>query len=78
MKSGDRVTITFGDRTVPGEVVLVTKTGMAGALSFEAILFPRQGENGYAGMMPVMAHDDGSYTDLMYGEPVTIVPGSAA
>jgi hypothetical protein len=64
-RTGDLVTITFEDRTVPGEVKFASKNGVSLMLSFEAIL------GGYVGMMPVLwQHSE--FRDLLKGERVTI------
>lgn len=67
LKTGDHVLIGYADRwSVPGIVKLASPNGKSLMLQFEALL------GGYAGLMPVLQRDDGSYRDLLMGKPVHI------
>lgn len=65
-QKGDRVVITYGDRTVDGEVTLASPNSVSLMLSFEALL------GGHAGMMPVLLDDDGVYKSLIEWKPVIL------
>jgi hypothetical protein len=67
MKTGAAVRITHAGRTVRGAVKLASPNGRSLMLEFDALL------GGYAGMMPVLQGDDGTYRDLVKGEPVDVV-----
>jgi hypothetical protein len=62
---GEAVQATFQGKTVPAEVVLVSKTGLPAALCFDAML------GGYVGCMPLIERDDALY-DLFCDELVII------
>ena len=64
--TGDKVSITFHDRTVQGEVKLASGNGRSIFLAFEAIL------GGYVGQMPVFRDEDGRYRDLLTQNEVTL------
>jgi hypothetical protein len=66
MKTGDKVTIKYEEQTVLGTVKLASPNSKSLMLEFEEILF------GFAGMMPVMLHEDGIYRDLFLGNVVEL------
>lgn len=70
-RTGERVRITTGGRTVDGTVILASPNGRSLALGFEALLSPMGGLGGYAGMMPVM-WNEGAFRDLIQGAPVAL------
>jgi hypothetical protein len=65
-KTGERVRVTCDGRTVDGCVMLASPNGRSLMLSFEALLA------GHIGMMPVLQHDDGSFSALVHGAAVCI------
>jgi hypothetical protein len=72
-KTGDKLVLTHGERTVAATVKLASPCGRSLMLAFEALL------GGYAGMMPVLRHTDGEYRDLITTSVVTLAPfGSPA
>ena len=70
-KTGDKVEITFGERTVDGEILLASENSKSLMLGFEAILGPGPGLGGYVGMMPVMWVEN-EYRDLKLNQRVGI------
>jgi hypothetical protein len=66
MKTGDPVSIRFGDRTVEGTILLASDNGKSLMLGFEAML------GGHLGMMPVLRDEAGVYRSIITGEPVAV------
>ena len=67
-RQGDNVQITYEGRTVDGVVFLASENSRSLILSFQAML------GGYVSSMPVLADEDGTYADLITGQPVEIRP----
>lgn len=68
MKNGDAIVITCGDRTVVGEIIMISENQVSALIKFETVL------GKHAGMMPVMRHDkDRSvYRSIIDGTEITI------
>jgi len=67
-RQGDRVTITIGSDSAPGEVILASGNGKSLMLEFEAIL------HGHVGTMPVLQERDGCFRSVVTGETVELTP----
>jgi hypothetical protein len=67
-RQGDRVTITIGSDSAPGEVILASGNGKSLMLEFEAIL------HGHVRTMPVLQERDGSFCSVVTGEVVELTP----
>lgn len=63
---GDAVLIECDGLSVPGEVVFASPNGVSLMVRFDAIL------DGHVGQMPVLMNEDGSYTAIMTGTPVSL------
>ena len=70
-RQGDRVTITIGSDSAPGEVILASGNGASLMLQFEAIL------HGHVGMMPVL-QEDGGFHSIVTGEVVELTEGQGS
>lgn len=62
---GEPVRITYGGKTVSGEILLASGCGLSLTLLLDEYL------NDYVDLMPVLWIDD-RYVDLLRAEPVTI------
>ena len=71
---GQFVRITYGNQTTEGKVLIVSPNQRSLMLCFDGALIPSHGEGLYAGAMPVLMDDDGTYRDLLNGEPVLLQP----
>lgn len=65
-KIGERVRITYKEKTLDGEIFLACSSGLSVTLTFNGFL------ESYAGLMPTLWVDD-QYIDLLHGQPVQIV-----
>ena len=65
-QKGEAVEITCEDRTVEGQIMLISPNQVAAMIAFEAIL------GGHVGRMPVMKHSDGVYRSIIDGTEVRI------
>lgn len=72
-RTDEAVRITCGGRVVRGSVMLGSANGKSLMLAFEAVLQPKPGAGGYAGMMPVLWCDETNrFEDLLCRELVYI------
>lgn len=65
-RTGDRVVLTLGQRTVDATVLLASENGRSLMLGFEAIV------EGCVGMMPVFDDGSGTFHNIMTGTPVQL------
>lgn len=71
-KRGDRVSITYLNRTVTGRVEIASENGEALMLAFEALL------GGFAGHMPVSWYEETSeFRDIIMGATVELAEGDS-
>jgi hypothetical protein len=71
MKRGDKVLITFYGQVKQGRILLASENQRSLALAFDGAF--RDGEGGmYVAMMGVLKDDDGTYRDLIGGQPVEV------
>jgi hypothetical protein len=68
VKRGDKIELTYDDRTVEAVVTMASDNGRSLVVEFEALLIP------YIGTMPLLQQEDGSFVDLMVGRPVVVKP----
>jgi hypothetical protein len=72
--SGQLVLITYGSRTLEGEIAIASPNQRSLMLRFDGALIPSHGEGMFLGWMPVLRDEAGVYRDLMNNEPVQVVP----
>lgn len=66
LKIGDRISIQYNGRTVPGEVTLASKNGLSLMIEFDAML------GGHVGTMPVTMKSVTEGFSIIDGTLVTI------
>lgn len=67
---GDDLMLTYRDRSVQASVILASPNGRSLLLAFDDLL------GNHAGVMPVLADDDGEFWSVVSGEPVLLADES--
>lgn len=71
-KRGDRVAITYLNRTVTGRIEVASESGTTLMVAFEALL------GAFAGHMPVAWNESaGEFRDIILGAPVMLAEGDS-
>lgn len=73
MKTGDRVLVTYADRTVEATILLASQNGKSLMVAWEDGML-----GGHCGTMAVLQDERGQYRSLFEGRPVTISEGAAS
>jgi hypothetical protein len=73
MKTGDFVQVTYCGQRMRCKLLLASPNGRSLMLGFEGALFTSSG-GAFFGSMPVLQDEDGTYRDLMAGDPIEIEP----
>jgi len=71
-RRGDFVIISAHGATKDAMVVLASANGQSLMVMFDGGLFWPGAEGGYAGMMPLLQQDDGTFIELINRRPVEI------
>jgi len=66
MKTGTKVRVTYGDKSVEGAVVLANESGSALAMRLEGLI------DGHVGFMAVNRDAEGIYHAVINGHVVTV------
>lgn len=69
-KNGDKVLISNGAKSIPGEIRMISANQVSALIFFDGML------SGHLGAMPVMRHDRvlGIYRSIMDGTEITLRP----
>ena len=67
MKKGDRVQVTYGERTLTALVLLASPNGRSLMIGWDDGML-----GGHLGMMPILQDESGEYRSLIEGKPVDL------